>query len=108
MPIDVRGEDDAAGGNALSAARVNLHNRIDSVHARLKAIRAETAALKRSKRPDQQPGKPQTGIDFKALGNAAGRAGSSASTQRAPGRNQKRSLKQSRRGKADAPGSKRQ
>ncbi len=67
MPIDVRGEDDAAGGNALSFARVNLHNRIRTVRARLKAVSGETAAIKRSARSTEQPDKPATGIDFKAL-----------------------------------------
>jgi len=67
MPIDVRSGDDAAGGNALSFARVNLHNRIVTARARLKAISGETVAIKRSARPAGHPGKPAAGIDFKAL-----------------------------------------
>lgn len=69
MPIDVRGENDTDGGNALSFARVNLHNRISNVRERLKAIGGETAAVKRTARPTERPEKPQTGIDLKALGD---------------------------------------
>lgn len=68
MPIDLRPEGDTTAGNSVAVSRVNLHNTVQGIRPRLKAIVAETTAIKGSAKSSKSREQPAQGIDYKALG----------------------------------------
>ena len=66
MPISTRTSSDGPGGNAVSVARLSLHNRIKGVEHRLRAIMRDTALIKKPLRPAADGNKPAR-LDSKAL-----------------------------------------
>jgi diacylglycerol O-acyltransferase / wax synthase len=51
MPISTRKRGDRSGGNAITAARLCLHNRVADLEQRLRAIVADTTLIKQSTKP---------------------------------------------------------
>ena len=72
MPVDVRAKDDTSAGNALSLARVSLHNTIGDIRERLRAIHDETAAIKKTVRHTGDTAGTEPEIDLKGLESLVG------------------------------------
>ena len=66
MPISTRKEGDNSGGNAVTVARLSLHNQIRGIEARLHAIMRDTSAIKKPMRP-AATSRPSAALDGKAL-----------------------------------------
>lgn len=64
MPINIRKDSDESSGNAVTVARVNLHNTVEGIEERLQAIAADTRSIKRKARPSGESG---NAVDGKAL-----------------------------------------
>lgn len=61
MPVSIRKPGDEGGGNAVTAARINLHNQVPDLAKRLDAIASGTEAVKRAQQDKVENAGP--GVD---------------------------------------------